>query len=156
MKMWAKYLRQNHWLITPAIIFQLLLPFVFLSKIVYTYMSTMQWDPIKFWRDSASKRVAGQRYLLPLSRHTSSQTPTDPKAFLPSQCHPTTPPKPPNPLLLAIPNQPPYFYTPCWPFSRLAGHNVDTACFSAGTDAANFGVLFQQLLYKLHLGWTEN
>ena len=50
-------------------------------------------------------------YLLPLSRHASSQTPTDPKAFLPSQCHPTTPPKPPNPLLLAIPNQP-YFYTP--------------------------------------------
>ena len=29
---------------------------------------------------------------------------------------------------------------------------VDTACFSAGTDAANFGVLFQQLLYELHLG----
>ena len=34
------------------------------------------------------------------------------------------------------------------------GHDPDgdTACFSAGTDAANFGVLFQQLLYKLHLG----
>ena len=32
------------------------------------------------------------------------------------------------------------------------GRSVDTACFSAGTDAANFGVLFQQLLYKLHLG----
>ena len=28
---------------------------------------------------------------LPLSRQASSQTPTDPKAFLQSQCHPTTP-----------------------------------------------------------------
>ena len=33
---------------------------------------------------------------------------------------------------------------------------ADTACFSTGTDAANFGVLFQQLLYELHLRWTEN
>ena len=31
-------------------------------------------------------------YLLPLSRHASTQTPTDPKASLPSQCHPTTTP----------------------------------------------------------------
>ena len=30
--------------------------------------------------------------------------------------------------------------------------SADTACFSAGMDAANFGVLFQQLLYELHLG----
>ena len=32
--------------------------------------------------------------LLPLSRHASSQTPTDPKAFLPSQCHTTKTTKP--------------------------------------------------------------
>ena len=37
--------------------------------------------------------------------------------------------------------------SPWWP--RLG--NVDTACFSAGMDAANFGILFQQLLYELHL-----
>ena len=37
---------------------------------------------------------------------------------------------------------------------KTLAHSIDadTACFSAGTDAANFGVLFQQLLYELHLG----
>ena len=32
----------------------------------------------------------------------------------------------------------------------------DTACISAGMDAANFSILFQQLLYKLHLSITES
>ena len=37
---------------------------------------------------------------------------------------------------------------------KTLAHSIDAdmACFSAGTDAANFGVLFQQLLYELHLG----
>ena len=33
---------------------------------------------------------------------------------------------------------------------------ADTACISADMDATNFNVLFQQLLYKLHLTRTES
>jgi hypothetical protein len=52
-------------------------------------------------------------YLLPLSRHTSSPTPTDPKATLPSQCHPTTQPKPPKPATTSYTKQATVFlYTP--------------------------------------------
>ena len=54
--------------------------------------------------------------LLPLSRHTSSPTPTDLKA---TSCLPSvTLPHHPNPLPQGIPNQPPYFYTP-------VDHSVD-------------------------------
>ena len=65
-------------------------------------------------------------YLLPLSRHASSQTPTDPKASAfpvspiphPSYAHHVTP----NTLPLAIPTQPPVIIHPRWPFSRPAGY----------------------------------
>ena len=53
MKLWAQYLHQNHWLITPAIVFRLLLLLVFFSKFTCTCMSTIQWDPKKFRRESA-------------------------------------------------------------------------------------------------------
>ena len=39
---------------------------------------------------------------------------------------------------------------------RIVSRAGDTACISTGMDAANFGVLFQQLLYKLHLSRTES
>ena len=39
---------------------------------------------------------------------------------------------------------------------KLHNDAADTACISTGADAANFGVLFQQLLYKLHLSRTES
>ena len=66
-------------------------------------------------------------YLLPLSRHASSQTPTDPKASAfpvspiphPNYAHHVTP----NTIPLAIPTQPLIIIHPCWPFSRLAGLN---------------------------------
>ena len=39
--------------------------------------------------------------------------------------------------------------------SRSHTNTADTACISSGMDATNFGVLFQQLLYKLHLSRAE-
>ena len=56
MKLWAQYLHQNHWLITPAIVFLLLLLFVFFSKFTYTCMGTIQCDPVNFRRDSARRK----------------------------------------------------------------------------------------------------
>ena len=45
---------------------------------------------------------------------------TDPKA-LPSQCHPTTQPKPPKPATTSYTKQATVFLYTRWPFSRLAG-----------------------------------
>src|SRR5271168_3493360 len=56
-------------------------------------------------------------YLLPLSRHTLSPTPTQRQLCLPSVTLPHNP-NHPNPLPQAIPNKPPYFYTP-------VDHSVD-------------------------------
>ena len=56
MKLWAQYLHQNHWLITPAIVFLLLLLLIFFSKFTYICMNTIQWDPVNFRRDSARRK----------------------------------------------------------------------------------------------------
>ena len=58
--------------------------------------------------------------LPPLSRHALSQTTTDPKAFLPSQSHPTTPPKPPKPSTYSYTKPVAMFFIHYRPFSRTS------------------------------------